>query len=49
MIIRFMRVLLAPFFIIYVGIPIFWLLDIPYWIITERRMKNDFYDFMVKD
>jgi hypothetical protein len=31
-----------PFYCIYMMIPLFWLLDIPYWVITERDLMKDF-------
>jgi len=38
---RLIIVLLAPLFMCYMMLPPLWLLGIPYWILTNRSLMND--------
>lgn len=38
---RLLYVICAPIWLIYMGFPILWLLDIPYWILTNRSLMKD--------
>ena len=38
---RFIYVLQAPLFFIYMCLPFFWVINIPYWIITGRNLTKD--------
>ena len=38
---RLIYVLQAPIFFVYMCLPFFWIINIPYWIITERNLMKD--------
>ena len=38
---RFLYIIFAPVFMIYIVCPPLWILNIPYWIITDRDLMDD--------
>lgn len=39
---RLVYVILSPLYVVYMLFPPFWILNIPYWVITGRNLMKDF-------
>jgi hypothetical protein len=42
---RFIYILQAPLFGIYMCLPFLWIINLPYWIITGRNLMNDWCEY----
>ena len=38
---RFIYILQTPLFFLYMCLPVFWIIDLPYWIITGKSLMKD--------
>lgn len=42
---RLLYIIQIPLFVLYIAIPLFWILEIPYWIITGRNLRKDWFKY----